>query len=97
MLFDETQKEILEYTMDEVYSGADISKASFIMWLIRDTACDVLGLNAEERVGISDELILEIFKHNQEKNQQRIRQLNPEAFDKIIDEMNKRKSEVTDI
>lgn len=69
MLFDETQKEILEYVIDELYCGADISKASFIQWLIKDCACDVLHLNEDEKQGISDEMILQIFKHNAEQNQ----------------------------
>lgn len=75
MLFDENQKEILEYVIDEMYCGADVSKASFIQWLIKDVACDILQLTDEERQGISDEMILQIFKHNNEQKQLRYQEI----------------------
>lgn len=75
MLFDENQKQILEYVIDEMYCGAEISKAAFIQWLIKDTACDILQLNDEERQGISDEMLLKIFEHNNEQKQLRYQEI----------------------
>ena len=71
MLFNETQQEILEYVIDDLYS-ADMPKALFIHSLIRESACDILSLTDEDRDGLSDEMILIMLKHNNDQKQLRI-------------------------